>query len=251
MAPATHLLYALLAFLAFDTAFSAPTTTTSKTSKTSTSASSKTSTLTSTSASSETSTTTPSPTLDTSSPNGPYSNPYDYTPAPVTWPGLPTDILATPSAPPGPAFPSGGLAQFASKYLAPAWILKSSGDSLTEALDQAITNGESLLGSLNAPLLPVGGIGNVYSTVVTRPTHTVTAGETPTSGPCATAPNTGVTRTYTFDVSYQTIAPDGNLYYNRLITFFLTTVQQESQRTAWSLTEHSLDPKLRQIGVIG
>jgi hypothetical protein len=190
MAPTTHLLYALTAFLAFDSVFSAPATTTLAPSKNSTA--------------------TPSPTLDTSSPNGPYSNPYDFTPAPVTWPGLPTNAQQIPTAPPGPAFTSGGLPQFASKYLAPAWILKSSGDSLLETLNQAITNGESLLGSLDAPLLPAGGIGNVYSTVVSRPTHTVTAGETPTSGPCATAPNTGVTRTYTFDVSYQTIAPDGN-----------------------------------------
>ncbi len=145
-----------------------------------------------------------------SNPNGPYSNPYDKSSQPVTWPGKPTEGQSTPTSRPGPAYTSGGLPQYASKYHGPAWLPKGS-SSLVAALPTGVQNGHSPWGIIDKPGLPCNlpGKGPKYSTVVKRPTTTLTSGQTPTSGPCGKAPDTGVTRTYDFHVSYQTIAPDG------------------------------------------
>jgi len=182
MAPNHLLLSALAAFLAIDVAQSVP--------------------------AASSATTTAAASATTLNPNGPYKNPYDSVPLPFTWPGKPSKGQTAPSSSPGPAYPSGGLPQFASKYVPGIWLPKGE-DSLLAALAQDITNGDSLFGVIDHNPLASNIIPAAYQTVVPRPTHTVTAGETPTSGPCATAPDTGVTRTYDFTVSYQTIAPDG------------------------------------------
>jgi hypothetical protein len=80
------------------------------------------------------------------------------------------------------------------------------------ALASAVQNGNSPWGGIDKPGLPYNlppGRGPKYTSVVKRPTTTLRAGQTPISGPCGKAPDTGVTRTYDFSVSYQTIAPDG------------------------------------------
>lgn len=143
--------------------------------------------------------------------NGPYSNPYDTSSAPVTWPGLPTKGQSTPTSRPGPAFPSGGLPQFASKYKAPAWVPKGKTDLIAQ-ISSALQNGNSPWGIIDKPGLGYNlppGKGPQYTSVYSRPTTTLTVGQTPTAGPCGTAPDTGVTRTYDFKVSHATIAPDG------------------------------------------
>jgi hypothetical protein len=117
-------------------------------------------------------------------PNGPIFNPNDYTTLPFTWPGKPTAVSQSPPPrPTHPPFPLGGPQ--ASKYKGPAW-LPSNVSSLTPALPQSETNGNSIWGLLSCPTLNGTGVGES----------------------CGTMPE-GVTRYYDFTVSYQKIAPDG------------------------------------------
>jgi FtsP/CotA-like multicopper oxidase with cupredoxin domain len=70
-------------------------------------------------------------------------------------------------------------------------------------LDQTITNGASLLGSLQAPVLP--------KFLATGGAQTIPWGQgnTRNTNPYTQSPNTGKVRKYTFNVARQTLAPDG------------------------------------------
>jgi hypothetical protein len=126
-------------------------------------------------------------------PNGPYCNLNDYVPLPFTWPGKPTKGQTQPPPRPTPVWNYGG--KNSSFYQAPAWIPK--GSNLIPALKQSETNGNSLWGTLlNPPLSSTGPFGNSSAT-------------NSTLAACGTMPNTGVTRSYNFNVSYHQIAPDG------------------------------------------
>jgi FtsP/CotA-like multicopper oxidase with cupredoxin domain len=181
MAPSTFLVTALSTFAAIGSVVAVPATTAATTAAASTSIATE---------------------------NGPYANPYDATSQPVTWPGLPTSSDADPPARPTSIFPYGG--KKASDFKSPAWIPKKETFNLAAALSQAKSNGKSKWGTPDLPPLPFCLPGKYqYNTVEKRPTKTMSSGQTPTSGPCGTAPNTGQTRTYNLEVSYATIAPDG------------------------------------------
>ncbi|KAF2488415.1 hypothetical protein BU16DRAFT_226331 [Lophium mytilinum] len=165
------------------------------------------------------------PTPVCTNPNGPYDNPYDTSSLPFHWPGLPTAGQTSPGPKPTPPFPYGGKA--AASYVAPAWVPVGC-SSLVPSLPQSDTNGNSPWGLIGYPHLP-GSLpcsGEATSTLPPFPTATGTASSvatgtgtvsagtsvTPSSTPasaCGKMPDTGVTRSYDFHVSYQTIAPDG------------------------------------------
>ena len=129
----------------------------------------------------------------------PYSNPYNESPLPYTWPGLPTSGQVEPPPEPSAPFPSGGPAS--SNYSGPAFV--PNGDSgLNSSLSQNETNGKSTLGTLENQYLPVDGLTGAHNgSAKLRRADQASA--------CGAMPDTGVTRTYDFRVSYQTIAPDG------------------------------------------
>jgi hypothetical protein len=84
-------------------------------------------------------------------PNGPYYNPNDYIPEPITWPGLPKPGQTTvPDVPSGRPRPLGGFN--ADAYNGPAWCLR--GSDLKPALPQKDTNGNSNWGLIDCPRLP-------------------------------------------------------------------------------------------------
>jgi FtsP/CotA-like multicopper oxidase with cupredoxin domain len=73
--------------------------------------------------------------------------------------------------------------------------------STVSLLDQTVTNGPSLLGTLSAPLLPKyldAAQGLPWGQDTTRNTN-----------PYTQSPSTGKVRKYTFDVSRKVLAPDG------------------------------------------
>jgi hypothetical protein len=74
-------------------------------------------------------------------PNGPYSNPYDYTPLPYTWPGKPTAGEFSP--PPRPTSPYSYGGDNDGKFIPPAWIPSDHPGDLTPGLPQSDTNGNS------------------------------------------------------------------------------------------------------------
>jgi FtsP/CotA-like multicopper oxidase with cupredoxin domain len=73
--------------------------------------------------------------------------------------------------------------------------------STVSLLDQTITNGASLLGSLKAPLLP-----KYLDQAQTFPWGSSTTRNT---NPYTKSPDTGVVRSYTFNLARQKLAPDG------------------------------------------
>jgi hypothetical protein len=93
-----------------------------------------------------------------------------------------------------PAKPLGG--EDPHQYEYPAWIPKN-GD-LTPGLPQNKTNGNSVLGTKDAPTYPDYLPGN-------HGVNTTASG----TNPYKDVPNTGVTRKYKLVVSYKDIAPDG------------------------------------------
>ena len=141
------------------------------------------------------------PAAAVSTPAGlPYFNPYNESPLPYIWPGLPTSGQVEPGPEPSAPFSIGGPA--ASKYHGPAFL--SIGKfGLAPSLPQHETNGDSTLGTLEQPYLPGDGLENPPSgsSQLLRRADPAEA--------CGTVPETGVTRTYDFSVSYQTISPDG------------------------------------------
>ncbi|QDS68790.1 hypothetical protein FKW77_005840 [Venturia effusa] len=90
-------------------------------------------------------------------PNGPFYNPNDYIPEPITWPGLPKKGQTA-----APAFPKhnsnpGGTNK--GQYQGPSWCKK--GSNLKPALSQRDTNGNSVWGLIDCPhLVPYLGLGN-------------------------------------------------------------------------------------------
>ncbi|KAF2477172.1 uncharacterized protein BDR25DRAFT_251761 [Lindgomyces ingoldianus] len=172
---------------------------------------------------------------------GPYDNPYNDIPLPYYWPGKPSSGEVTPPPQPTEPYSYGGPAK--GKYDAPAWIPKGYG-KLKGSLPEGKQNGKSYWGDIDCPHLPVSGLpgapsypplpppssyptsvksyptapyptgsGSVsYSTNSTKVTASTSYSSKSTSTPapaCPTMPDTGVTRTYDFNVAYQTIAPDG------------------------------------------
>ncbi|KAK0308192.1 hypothetical protein LTR82_015646 [Friedmanniomyces endolithicus] len=103
-----------------------------------------------------------------------------------------TQITPTPSSLGGPA---------ATNFFSPAMLLK--GSNLKPHLSQQQTNGKSQLGLLHAPRLPKWLNGPLPHGTPWGP---ATPGNT---NPYMNPPNTGMTRSYTFHISEQTIAPDG------------------------------------------
>jgi hypothetical protein len=84
-------------------------------------------------------------------PNGPYYNPHNWIPEPITWPGRPTKGQErAPPKPSGRPLPVGGYD--ADKYDAPHWCLK--GSNLKPGLSQQDTNGNSKWGLIDCPHLP-------------------------------------------------------------------------------------------------
>lgn len=75
--------------------------------------------------------------------------------------------------------------------------------STVSLLDQTVTNGASLLGTLTAPLLPK------YIPVNGAQTIPWGQGTTRNTNPYTKSPDTGVVRRYIFDVARQRLAPDG------------------------------------------
>ncbi|KAL9620603.1 MAG: hypothetical protein Q9160_004857 [Pyrenula sp. 1 TL-2023] len=130
----------------------------------------------------------------------PYSNPYNESPLPYTWPGSPTSGQVNPNPEPSAPFSRGGPA--ASKYHGPAF-LRVGESGLAPSLSQHETNGDSTLGTLDQPYLPVEGLNNSPN----RSPQLLRRADPDKA--CGTLPETGVTRTYDFRVSYQTISPDG------------------------------------------
>ncbi|KAF2430246.1 hypothetical protein EJ08DRAFT_660978 [Tothia fuscella] len=112
-------------------------------------------------------------------PNGPYYNPNNYIPEPITWPGRPTSgQTVVPDLPSGRPRPLGG--DNAGAYNGPAWCLH--GTDLKPALPQKDTNGDSQWGLIDCPRLPpyAGGHNSASSTSRSgsptfRPTSSVTA----------------------------------------------------------------------------
>lgn len=103
-----------------------------------------------------------------------------------------TVITPIPSSLGGPA---------SSLYYSPAMLLK--GSNLNPHLPQDKTNGNSVLGTMNAPKLPRWLNGPMPQGF---PWGSRTAQNT---NPYTDPPNTGVTRPYTFHITEQTIMPDG------------------------------------------
>ena len=87
-------------------------------------------------------------------------------------------------------------------YNGPAFLPK--GSSLKPALTQKKTNGNSVLGTFSAPKLPNWLTGGPLPNG--KPWGSKTASNT---NPYTSPPNTGVTRYYDFNVSRQSVAPDG------------------------------------------
>lgn len=87
-------------------------------------------------------------------------------------------------------------------YFSPAWVPK--GQRLNPHLAQSQTNGNSNLGTSNAPKLPYWLTGGPMPNG--RPWGARTCANT---DPYTNPPNTGVTRYYDFTISTQDIWPDG------------------------------------------
>ncbi|KAK3111597.1 hypothetical protein LTR53_012994 [Teratosphaeriaceae sp. CCFEE 6253] len=116
-------------------------------------------------------------------------NTTDNTPATTAYT---TQITPTPSSLGGPA---------ATLYHSPAMLLK--GTNLNPHLSQQRTNGNSVLGTSKAPHLPKWLNGPLPGGT---PWGSATTGN---KNPYNNPPNTGKTRTYTFHITEQNIAPDG------------------------------------------
>ena len=97
--------------------------------------------------------------------------------------------------------PSSLAAAVKSLYHSPAWLPK--GDNLRSRLSQLQTNGNSKIGVLGAPQLPPWLNGPLPNG---RPWGTRTSSNTNYYN---NPPDTGMTRTYDFTITNQTIAPDG------------------------------------------
>jgi hypothetical protein len=164
---------------------------------------------------------TATPTTNPHGHGGPYNNPYDDIPLPYEWPGKPCNGESYPPPMPTPPYEYGGSGK--GEYQAPAWIPKGY-DKLKASLPKEQQNGNSYWGELECPRLPNDGLpgGPSYPSLSTSAsayptgyphngtkTSASTSG-TPTPAPaCPTMPDTGVTRTFDFNIAYQTIAPDG------------------------------------------
>ena len=83
-------------------------------------------------------------------PNGPYYNPNNYIPEPITFPGRPTKGAVSPEQPNIRPRPSGGYN--AGAYDSPHWCEK--GRDLKPGLPQKDTNGNSQWGLIDCPRLP-------------------------------------------------------------------------------------------------